>query len=468
MTDGLHTFVVDTLGFRVPCRSFHVRANITRDRPLPVVDEFVLRLLRICGQLTLMRLAEFFGFARTETERVVRDLVAKELIVAEDNELRLTTRAAALFRASAEEEPRLVEVEPWVENVWIDLVSRTFVPRPRQRAHRNLIDVQPASGATDLPVDFARVAFEENFRDYITRVRRLREPDRVSIHSIAGVEPDRYGSVVITGRKVITIGDRRPRLEFDGASEAPKQFRTMIENLATEYGQLDQPRAQTTSLVDFERFEGLQLRTYFDQNQEFDLARWLAERPQLDNSSRAWVLGASYLEANVKAVVDRLNTKKPDQIKPEIRWLRPAGGGWGMSADLSSALEILRRIVGLPETPRFSGSTLLMPRAVGNISQKRISRLFERGEEFSAKLGTSLEVLVVGRTVAMLLIHVSVDRNETIPVGIVTDHPDQVARLDGQLRGEHRQVWVSKARRRLEADNQDSSNSDRTLDLLEE
>jgi hypothetical protein len=139
-----------------------------------------------------------------------------------------------------------------------------------------------------------------------------------------------------------------------------------------------------------------------------------------------------------------------------------------MSADLSSALEILRRIVGLPETPRFSGSTLLMPRAVGNISQKRISRLFERGEEFSAKLGTSLEVLVVGRTVAMLLIHVSVDRNETIPVGIVTDHPDQVARLDGQLRGEHRQVWVSKARRRLEADNQDSSNSDRTLDLLEE
>ena len=262
---GTTTFVVDTLGFRVPCRSFYIRANITRDRPLPVVDEFLLRLLRICGQLTLERVGEFFGFTRAETERVVRDLVAKDLLVAGNNELRLTNHASALFRASAEEEPRLVEVEPWIENVWIDLVSRGFVPRPRQRTYRNLVDVQPASGAMDLPVDFARAAFEENFRDYITRVRRLREPDRVSVHSTASVEPDRYGSVVITGRKVVSLGDRHPKLEFEGASEPSKQFRTIIESLATEYGRLDQPRAQATSLTDFERLASVQLRPLLRQ-----------------------------------------------------------------------------------------------------------------------------------------------------------------------------------------------------------
>ena len=118
--------VVDTLGFRVPCRSFYIRASVTRDRPLPVVDEFVLRLLRVCGQLTLDRLGDFFGFTRAEAERVVRDLVDRDLIVAEGNELRLSADAIALFRASADQEPRMIQIEPRTENVWIDLVSRAF------------------------------------------------------------------------------------------------------------------------------------------------------------------------------------------------------------------------------------------------------------------------------------------------------------------------------------------------------
>src|SRR4051812_21909071 len=99
MMNKTSAMLVDTIGFRVPCRSFHVRAYVTRDRPLPVVNEFVLRLLRICGQLTVDRLGAFFGFTRTETEKVVQELVTKDLLVAEKDELRLSTTAAALFRA---------------------------------------------------------------------------------------------------------------------------------------------------------------------------------------------------------------------------------------------------------------------------------------------------------------------------------------------------------------------------------
>jgi hypothetical protein len=39
---------VCTYGFNVPCRRFLIRANVTRDRRLPVVDEFVLRTLKLC------------------------------------------------------------------------------------------------------------------------------------------------------------------------------------------------------------------------------------------------------------------------------------------------------------------------------------------------------------------------------------------------------------------------------------
>lgn len=445
MSEDPTAFVVDTIGFRVPCRSFHVRANVTRDRPLPVVDEFILRLLRICGQLSLERAGDFFGFSRAETERVVRDLVAKDLLVAEGNQLRLSTAAAALFRASAEEEPRLVELEPWIENVWFDLVSRGIVPRPRQRAFRNLVDVPAAPDAINLPANFARGAFEENFRDYVTRVRRLREPERVSIHSIAGVEPDRYGSIVVSSRKTMTLGDRGPKLEIEGASEAPKRLREMIQSLSSEYGKLEQPRAQATSIADFERLSGLSLRPFLDANQEFDLARWLAERPRFDDNSRAWVLGAPYTEANARGIVERLKSNA-SQLKGDLRWLRPGGTVWGMTADLGASLELFRRTLGLPDVPKVSGTTLLMPKASAKSAQRNVGRLFERGEEAPAKLGSGLELLVIGQAVAILLVHVVVGRRETMPVGIVTDHPKLVMRLDAQLRGDNSKVWMTKAR----------------------
>jgi hypothetical protein len=438
------TFIVDTVGFRVPCRSFHVRANVTRDRPLPVVDEFVLRLLRICGQLTLERTADFFGFTQVETERVVRDLVTKDLLVAEGNELRLSTAAAGLFRSSADEEPRLVEVEPWIENVWIDLVSRGFVARPRQRAFRNLVDVPPAAGAIDLPTEFARAAFEENFRDYVTHVRRLREPERVSIHSIAGVESDRYGSIIVAGRKTMTLGDRGPKLELEGAAEASRpQMRQMIQSLSSQYGLLQQPRAQATSLLDFERLSGVQLRNFLGANQEFDLERWLQGRPRFEDGSCAWMVGAPYIEANVEALVGRLKTKKPSQLKPDIRWLRPGGTAWGMTSDLGASLERLRQLVGLPDIPKASGTTLLMPKATSRLAHKSVGRLFERGEEAPARLGSGLEILVVGQAVAILLVHVVLDRRETVPLGIIVDHAKLVMRLDAQLRGENLKVWAA-------------------------
>ena len=79
--------------------------------------------------------------------------------------------------------------------------------------------------------------------------------------------------------------------------------------------------------------------------------------------------------------------------------------------------------------------------------EKNLGRMFERGEEAPAKLGSGLEILVVGQVVAMLLVHVAVDRRETVPIGIITDHPRLVARLDAQLRGENQQVWAAKSRK---------------------
>jgi hypothetical protein len=47
---------VSTYGFNVPCRRFLITANITRDKRFPVVDEFVLRVLKLCERVPVKRL----------------------------------------------------------------------------------------------------------------------------------------------------------------------------------------------------------------------------------------------------------------------------------------------------------------------------------------------------------------------------------------------------------------------------
>ena len=211
---------------------------------------------------------------------------------------------------------------------------------------------------------------------------------------------------------------------------------------------MSQPRAEETSLADLERLSGVPLRAYFDNNQTFEIENWLTNRPHFDDKSRAWILGASYLTASVANMIERLRAKRPDMIKPELRWLRPSGDLWGMTNDLGSVVKILRRAVGLPDVPRMMGVTLLTPNAASAVSRKKLSRLFERGELAPPKLGSSLEIVIAGRAVALIPVHVFVDARKTIPVGIVTDHPPLVARLEAQIRDRQELIWNTKPRKR--------------------
>lgn len=115
-----------------------------------------------------------------------------------------------------------------------------------------------------------------------------------------------------------------------------------------------------------------------------------------------------------------------------------------MTADLGTSLERLRQLVGLPDIPKASGTTLLMPKATSRLAHKSVGRLFESGEEAPTRLGSGLEILVVGQAVAILLVHVVLDRRETVPLGIIVDHAKLVMRLDAQLRGENLKVWAAK------------------------
>ena len=134
---------VCSFGFNIPCRRFLIRANVTRDRRLPVVDEFLLRALKLCEDVPVRRLATYFGFTSAEAETVISDLTAAGLVTVEGDSVRLHPSAQDLFRGFEDGAPRVVEVDSWVVRLWFDLVSKNMAAPDRSRSARNLIDIRP-------------------------------------------------------------------------------------------------------------------------------------------------------------------------------------------------------------------------------------------------------------------------------------------------------------------------------------
>ena len=133
---------VDAVDFQVPCRRFTIKANVTRERQMPVVDEFVLRLVQVVQKINVERLAGYFGFSGSEIETVLLELTDRGLLESDDREISLSPKGQDLFKGLTEGElPRLAAVEPWTEGVWFDLVSRNIMSPARFRSLPNLLSI---------------------------------------------------------------------------------------------------------------------------------------------------------------------------------------------------------------------------------------------------------------------------------------------------------------------------------------
>tara|TARA_R100000935_G_scaffold56585_1_gene88477 strand:- start:1034 stop:1585 length:552 start_codon:yes stop_codon:yes gene_type:complete len=183
MTLGSQQVEIDAVDFQIACRRFTVRATITRDRQLPVVDEFVLRLLAVLDRMPVARMRAWFGFSRAEMEAVLIDLSRRNFIEFDGEDVLLTLAGHELFKISGlHGSPSIVEVSPLIGDVWFDLISRNMVPQSRSKSMDYLVKLKELPAARDMPEAFARSAFEDNFRDYINLIRRLPDPDSVSLY----------------------------------------------------------------------------------------------------------------------------------------------------------------------------------------------------------------------------------------------------------------------------------------------
>ena len=86
--------------FGLPVETFRVDAYIALEERLPVVTEFVLRLLRICGSVNLTVFRNYFGFTNSEALAVIDSLLRQGLLDVVDEDVQLSRFAIERFEES--------------------------------------------------------------------------------------------------------------------------------------------------------------------------------------------------------------------------------------------------------------------------------------------------------------------------------------------------------------------------------
>jgi hypothetical protein len=434
MTASAHRIEIDAVDFQVSCRRFMIRATVTRDRQLPVVDEFVLRLLAVLDRMPVARMRSWFGFSETEIETVLLDMGRRKYVEFDGDDVLLAPAGRDLFRATGDGGvPQVVEVAPMIENVWFDLVSRNMVAKSRSANADYLVRLVEQPSAREFPEAFARQAFEENFRDYARRIRRLPDPDAVNLYSISDVEGGAYGYQLLPAGLVLDTDRMAVRTTFSDIGEDAPAFQKLTVAANDAWQSALPPEAAATTAAEFERMTGHGEMAGLIRSPD-DADSWIRAMTGLgrEETGFARTIGATYLTSNLARIVDMIAKSEGTGAQGELIWLRPGGSTWGRTLRVPEAIQLIRT-AGRNSGNSQLQTTIAMPRSAHRSVRNNHKRLFDRGLLLpQGHLPANLEVLCVAGVAAFVNVHLRMG-GHSVPIGGIVTDPKRLARIRERL-----------------------------------
>lgn len=336
--------------FGLPIETFRVDAYIALDERLPVVTEFVLRLLRICGPLNLTTFRNFFGFTNSEALAVIDSLSRQGLLEVFDEEVQLSRYAIERFEESGGEHPRFSKVELRSDTVTFDLIS--FTPLRSQGndfSFDNLLKLEASEEAIGESAERARMAYRQRFSEVAALRSDLRNRS-FGVYSVEDIESKRRGYIPIPISFSLDT-DGQVRRQMDDAFEraAPPELVQFINEQVTATIP-ETISVGNSGLEEFiDTFDLPLLRQYL-QGKKFDLFRYIAEvhlaRSVRYPSGTDAVFGNLYLQENRERILTRLKDRRRGQrrhgpLLTSLAWLTPDYPLWGRGEAFARTVTLL-------------------------------------------------------------------------------------------------------------------------------
>ncbi|NBC48459.1 MAG: hypothetical protein GVY22_10795 [Gammaproteobacteria bacterium] len=324
--------------FGLPVETFRVSAHIALDERLPVVTEFVLRLLRICGHTSLADLRDYFGFNDSEALSLIESLSRQGLIAVNDEDVRLTPFSNERFDEAGGDHPRFSKVELKQDTVTFDL--RSFTPLRTGRGSLpsdNIIKLDAEEEALGNSLERAKNAYRQRYPEIASMRDDLREKS-YGVYAVEDIESKKRSYVPVPVAFSLDAEGQVIR-SLDEAFElvAPQELLHFFNEQVTA----SIPRTlslKNRGLEEFiDTFNVQVMRRYLVGN-KFDLSGYLSDvhfkKSVKFSNGMTPILGNLYLPENRERIVSRLNDRRAGRrrhgkLLTSLAWLVPEYELWG-------------------------------------------------------------------------------------------------------------------------------------------
>lgn len=333
--------------FGLPVETFRVQAHIALEERLPVVTEFVLRLLRICDRVSLSAFRDYFGFSDSEALAVVESLSRQGLLDVFDEELQLSRFSIERFEEAGGEFPRFSKVELKSDTVTFDLIS--FTPLRPVRGDvpsDNVIKLNAAEEVLGHSVERARDAYRQRYPEIASFRDDFREKS-FGVYSVEDIESKRRNYVPVPIAFAINSEGQFER-KFDEGFEriAPAELLHSINEQVTSFI----PKTLnvgTPGLEEFIETFDLKLMQQYLTGKKFDLIRYLTDVHLLRSTKYSRgitpIFGNLYLQENRERIVSRIRDRREGKrrhgkLLTSLAWLTPEYSLWGRGESFSDTV----------------------------------------------------------------------------------------------------------------------------------
>lgn len=430
--------------FGLPVETFRVNAHIALEERLPIVTEFVLRLLRICGHISLADLRDYFGFKDSEALALIESLSRQGLISLEDDSVRLTAFANERFDEAGGDHPRFSKVELKQDTVTFDL--RSFTPLRTGRGSLptdNIIKLDAEEEALGNSVERAKNAYRQRYPEIASMRDDLREQS-YGVYAIEDIESKRRSYVPVPVTFSLDADGQVSRgLDETFELVAPQDLLQFLNEQIT--GAIPRTLSlKNLGLDDFIETFNVQVMRRYLVGKKFDLSGYVDDvhfkKTVKFPKGITPIFGNLYLPENRELIVARLNDRRAGRrrqgkLVTSLAWLVPDYDLWGRGDSFASTVgafaAALREIGSADDLHIFSTAEYGTEAVVTN--RFRVNGLREL-HFFRAKLGEDLtmngrlEIALYPTGFVAALFHTSMPGTTGlwVPVGFISTLPNHL------------------------------------------
>lgn len=333
--------------YGLPVEMFRVDAYIALEERLPVVTEFVLRLLRVCGPIPFFALRDYFGFTDGETLAVVESLVRQGLLEASDDQVELSLFAKERFEEAGGGAPSFTKVELKQDSVTFDLISftplRSVAP---DLPSDNIIKLEADDAVMGASVEKAKAAYRSRYPEIASLRSDLREKSH-GVYSVEDVESKRRTYIPIPVSFSLNSDGAIIR-NIDEAFErvAPSSLVQAVNEQITA----KVPKTLSAGALGLEEFIDIfdaKIVSRYLTGKKFDLNGYVAdvhgaEVVKYPKGCEA-LFGPLYLRANREKIVARLRNRRDrggrtGRLLTSMVWLAAEHDLWGRGEAFSQSV----------------------------------------------------------------------------------------------------------------------------------